>query len=511
MSNNHIDPHSTLTVKYITYQDSSVESEQSSCGMSGASIVASTPLDPATLSARRQKLVDFLKEKPRNARAMAKLACLLQEQYIQSSTFAPVDINIVACTEALTWAHRAIDVAPHKPYGYAALSLIHPNETTRMEYVRQALTVSTDPTHWCARIGLRVRLLTEPRACASRRSRGTIGRASVHHPSRRPLDDHELALYKQLCHDLPKDYTNTTTISSHLQVECAMAEFRLGLFFRKMLPLEESTRQAKYHLQRAWKGLPLRHPKKCMAQFWLATLSNTSTSNSSSNGSNDSVPTTIDKCPPEYIVGLYSTFADRFDDLLVHQLHYQTPSLVHQLLDSVSALPRQWNRAADLGCGTGLSGMAFNDCVTHVTGVDLSPEMLDKARLRKCYDNLVQGDITTILGPSYEYDLILACDVFVYLGDLQHVFAQAYESIVPGGMFCFSTELLTVGTNDTPESLPPYQLHECARFAHSQQYVDTLAASVGFTQLASRICTIRTNQGRPVDGYLVVLTVEALN
>jgi uncharacterized protein YllA (UPF0747 family) len=31
----------------------------------------------------------------------------------------------------------------------------------------------------------------------------------------------------------------------------------------------------------------------------------------------------VSRCHPEYIVGLYSTFADRFDELLVEKLQYK--------------------------------------------------------------------------------------------------------------------------------------------------------------------------------------------
>ncbi len=41
---------------------------------------------------------------------------------------------------------------------------------------------------------------------------------------------------------------------------------------------------------------------------------------------------------------------------------------------------RGFERALDLGCGTGLVGEALNSFTRHLTGVDLSPRMLRKAQ-----------------------------------------------------------------------------------------------------------------------------------
>eukprot|EP00526_Cylindrotheca_closterium_P009842 CAMPEP_0113653844 /NCGR_PEP_ID=MMETSP0017_2-20120614/28817_1 /TAXON_ID=2856 /ORGANISM="Cylindrotheca closterium" /LENGTH=417 /DNA_ID=CAMNT_0000566907 /DNA_START=174 /DNA_END=1424 /DNA_ORIENTATION=+ /assembly_acc=CAM_ASM_000147 len=62
---------------------------------------------------------------------------------------------------------------------------------------------------------------------------------------------------------------------------------------------------------------------------------------------------------------------------------------------------------ADLGCGSGCSGLAFRDCVTRLTGVDISPEMIDRAKLRGCYDNLLVGDIeTAIQDANSKFDIV---------------------------------------------------------------------------------------------------------
>ena len=97
---------------------------------------------------------------------------------------------------------------------------------------------------------------------------------------------------------------------------------------------------------------------------------------------------------------------------------------------------RRWYRAADLGCGTGLMGPLLRPHVSgRLEGVDLSQGMVDKARAKGCYDHLAVEELVAYLdgsagqegvqcGGSGGYDLLVAADVFVYIGDLGPVFAS---------------------------------------------------------------------------------------
>ena len=198
-----------------------------------------------------------------------------------------------------------------------------------------------------------------------------------------------------------------------------------------------------------------KHFSKCLEQgtsnyelagFWLATLGAAEGSSEGGEYENE-----ITKCPAEYVVGLYSTFAEKFDKLLVDKLEYQTPTMLRQLLDSVdlgshpvkNTGEKKWRRGVDLGCGTGLSGMAFNDIVENLIGVDLSEGMLERAKQRNIYKDLIIGDVTCVFASAEDcYDIVLACDVFVYVGDLSDIFDAVSTSLDPTGLFCFSTEYL---------------------------------------------------------------------
>ena len=74
-------------------------------------------------------------------------------------------------------------------------------------------------------------------------------------------------------------------------------------------------------------------------------------------------------------------------------------------------------------------------------GVDLSVNMLALARDKGCYATLHTDSISHYLRTTAErYDLFIATDVFIYIGDLRELFAAAAAAARPGALFCCSTE-----------------------------------------------------------------------
>src|SRR4051794_34493654 len=86
---------------------------------------------------------------------------------------------------------------------------------------------------------------------------------------------------------------------------------------------------------------------------------------------------------PAYVVRLIDQYARRFDAHLVEGLGYRAPALLRDAVADVRrrmARPMHFARALDLGCGTGLAGAAFRDCVDRLEGLDLSAAMIAEAR-----------------------------------------------------------------------------------------------------------------------------------
>ena len=152
----------------------------------------------------------------------------------------------------------------------------------------------------------------------------------------------------------------------------------------------------------------------------------------------------------------------------------------------------------DLGCGTGLAGAVFKPRSRRLDGVDLSPAMIAKARARQIYDHLTVGDLESALAaPGPAYDLILAADTLVYLGDLAAVFGGVGARLKPQGYFLFTTEAKT-GEG--------FELGPKRRWRHSDAYLRAAAGLAGLQVAGIVSATPRHEANQPVDGFAVALT-----
>ena len=202
--------------------------------------------------------------------------------------------------------------------------------------------------------------------------------------------------------------------------------------------------------------------------------------------------------PPAYVAGLFDRYADEFDSHLVDQLGYQAHRQLVESLVGATGTAR-FESALDLGCGTGLCGPLVRPRVRTLTGVDLSARMLDKARALGVYDRLVHADIAEFLAASDErFDLVLAADVFIYVGDLEPIFARL-ERAMAEGVFCFSVESLDGDDAAGMRLLPSL------RYAHSEAYLERLAAQHGFDVVAMKHAPVREEQRQVIEGLYVIL------
>lgn len=196
--------------------------------------------------------------------------------------------------------------------------------------------------------------------------------------------------------------------------------------------------------------------------------------------------------PSEYIEKHFDSMAPGFDQKLMGSLEYHAPS---KMIDLVSTHRDRFARIVDLGCGTGLAGKALSGFGGTLTGVDLSSRMLEHARQRGCYTDLVKEEAVLHLKNAAGYDLIFAADVLVYVGDLVDLFRQAAKALEPGGIFALSVETV---------SGKGFELRPSGRFAHSADYLLEIAAR-HFDVLDLISDTIRLELRQPVDGCYAVL------
>jgi len=100
--------------------------------------------------------------------------------------------------------------------------------------------------------------------------------------------------------------------------------------------------------------------------------------------------------------------------------------------------------------------------------------------------------------PAAGYDLLVAADVFIYVGSLEAVFAAAARVLPPGGEFCFSAEAHNGDAG--------FVLRPSLRYAHSERYIRSLAGPHGFELRATARHPLRIDQGQPIAGLFAWLT-----
>jgi predicted TPR repeat methyltransferase len=220
----------------------------------------------------------------------------------------------------------------------------------------------------------------------------------------------------------------------------------------------------------------------------------------------------IGALPPEQATSenfsgaLFDAYAERFDSHLVETLQYRAPALLKEALARCYAQahrPFRFGTVLDLGCGTGLMGEALRDETQFLAGCDLSPRMIAKAQAKRradgspLYDKLATAGLTAFLAsrPDTCADLVIAADVFVYLGDLSPTFHQSARVLKPGGLLAF-----TVQSHDG-EGIA---VGQDRRFAHAEAWLRDKLDEAGLRPVLMELQSTRIDRGRPVPGLIVV-------
>ena len=214
------------------------------------------------------------------------------------------------------------------------------------------------------------------------------------------------------------------------------------------------------------------------------------------------------RAPSQYIEKLFDDYANKFDAHLVHDLKYKTPTELISLLRQAVEFPvGKWD-VLDLGCGTGLAGLEISPYARQMVGVDLSSKMLERAHSRNIYHRLEHSDLLLMMQgeESSSYDVVIAADVFVYLGVLDDIVSEVKRLLRTGGFFIFTVEALEAlssGENGL-ENRPDYKLNQSGRYAHSANYLEKLSSANGFSSLSLTSIPVRFEKGSPVIAWAAV-------
>ena len=196
--------------------------------------------------------------------------------------------------------------------------------------------------------------------------------------------------------------------------------------------------------------------------------------------------------PQKFVLNLFDQYASSFDRHL-SALGYEAPENLRAAMLNCYSIDSPFDHAVDLGCGTGLSGLAFFDLTEYLSGIDISANMIEKAAEKQIYDDLVAGDICQVLQSRQrkQYDLFIAADVLGYIGQLDDLFSAIRDRARDCALFVFSTE--SCGYHD-------YLLLESGRYAHSSSYIFKTCRRHDFILECRKEIKIRKDKGHWIVG-----------
>ncbi len=185
----------------------------------------------------------------------------------------------------------------------------------------------------------------------------------------------------------------------------------------------------------------------------------------------------------EYNRLLFDNFAETYENTL-RNIHYAVVDKIAEIAADIQGT------VLDLGCGTGLLADKLKTPHNNFIGVDLSAEMLQKAREKKVYQKLEQADIVDYLQQHKgEFQTVMAADVFCYFGDLAKVINELTAEKV---IFSVETDLQTEN----------YKVQANGRYKHNPLYVENLLKQAGYTQIKTSVLALRQESGKDVDGMI---------
>ena len=197
------------------------------------------------------------------------------------------------------------------------------------------------------------------------------------------------------------------------------------------------------------------------------------------------------RAPIEYVEQLFDSYADEFEIVLLEKLNYCAPDKIKSIIKGEITDTHHF-KTLDIGCGTGLVAKQLRPLVSEITGIDLSKNMLEKAKKSGLYKDLYHCGIHDFVkNYPLNYDLIVAADVFIYVGDLDELFCDLRRMTPIKTYFIFCTEKYD-GSD--------FCLNRSGRFAHSEQYVRGICGKHNIKIINHFQDKVRMEYGSWVDG-----------
>jgi ubiquinone/menaquinone biosynthesis C-methylase UbiE len=156
------------------------------------------------------------------------------------------------------------------------------------------------------------------------------------------------------------------------------------------------------------------------------------------------------------------------------------------LIAALAATPT--DRVLDVGCGSGQFAVAIAPFVAQVTGVDLTPAMLDKARVHQAKAGVanvdwLQADSTALPVADGAFDIVTSRSMFHHAADPAATLAEMRRACAPGG------RIAVLDLTPTAEKSPAFDAVELLRDpSHARtltaEQLRALGAGLGLEELA---------------------------
>ena len=375
--------------------------------------------------------------------------------------------------EAIELINRSLELAPNQPDWHSNLGIVFQDTGKLQEAVvayRRALALQ--PTHTNAHNNIGVLL----------RAQGMTAEAEEAYRTAIRLNPDQAAAY----HNLAILLSATHRIEEAVTCYC------------KALTLKPQYAEARRLLALAYCVIGEPHKAVIMCEEWLESEPDDPVARHTLAAvSGRDVPS---RASDAYVQKTFDSFAASFEAKLA-KLHYQAPALVVAALASTGLPAARALDVLDAGCGTGLCGLLVAPYARRLVGVDLSEGMLDHARVKNVYDELVRGELTAYLQDRHDaFDLIVTADTLVYFGALEEVAVAAAGALRSGGRLIFTVEEAT--ESDAPST---YCMKPHGRFNHRAEYVERVLVKAGLKADIAR-AELRMEFGAPVAGLVVTAT-----
>ena len=138
---------------------------------------------------------------------------------------------------------------------------------------------------------------------------------------------------------------------------------------------------------------------------------------------------------PEDNIKLYKVWASSYDDDFAKKNDYRSPVLISNYYGKFSN--KNDVPILDVGAGTGLIAEVMNKKNTiDIDAIDISPEMLESAKSKNCYNKLIEADLTKNLDiDNNYYGAIVSAGTFTH----GHIGPNALDELLrvtkPSGLF----------------------------------------------------------------------------